>query len=135
MDISDVPPGQDLTGAALVQHLYWSGFSDTEGDSTDQPATVLSAMQGDFAFVLYDAGAGYVLAARSSQGKTHFYWGLDADEHALVFATHRPEAVGRLSDFPRGCFFEASLTCDMWGPSMQRVAQVCCGLHLLTMDS
>lgn len=63
-------------------------------------------MTGDFAFVIYDAAAGYVLAARSAQGNAHMYWGLDKEEHVLIFATHRADNVAHLSDFPRGCYFE-----------------------------
>jgi len=114
MDPASLPGGAAAMpdGADLLVQLYGRGFADRDGDWSDQPATVLRAMKGDFAFVVYDPAAGYILAARSDTGRAHMYWGLDRREDTLVFATAQADAapgVGHLSDFPRGCFFESQL--------------------------
>ncbi|CAG9463634.1 unnamed protein product [Pedinophyceae sp. YPF-701] len=110
------PPGENNhrcpteTGAQLVHSLYVTGFQDIYGDYSDQPATILSAFAGDFAFVLFDAAAGYVLATRSASGAVPLFWGLDSDGHGVVFSTIRADRhLAYLTAFPRGCFFESQL--------------------------
>jgi len=101
-------------GARLILDLYASGFVDCYGDSTDQPATALSCLQGSFTFVLLDAGARCLLAARSGADAPPLFWGSAADG-ALLFASDvqalrslcdRP--TGGAAPFPAGCFYSAA---------------------------
>lgn len=61
----------------MLRRLYNEGFQDAYGDDTDQPATMLAALEGDWAFVLFDSRNGYLLAARSTSGRARLFWGLD----------------------------------------------------------
>jgi hypothetical protein len=39
-------------------------FADQYGDMSDQPATLLAALEGDWSFVLFDTASSYLLAAQ-----------------------------------------------------------------------
>ena len=60
-------------------------------------------LQGDFVFLLHDAGCGYTMAVRSASGRSPLFWGADAAGDYALFAT---SPAGRLSAFPQGCAFE-----------------------------
>ena len=107
-------PADNKCGAQLLLDLYAAGFVDAYGDSTDQPATALSCLQATFTFVLLDAGARCLLAARSSADAPPLFWGTAADG-ALLFASEadalrllcdRP--TGGAAPFPAGCFYLAA---------------------------
>ncbi|KAK9809075.1 hypothetical protein WJX72_008985 [[Myrmecia] bisecta] len=95
--------------ARFILSLYIEGFADVYGDWTDQPATLLGALEGDFACILYDSGMGYLLAVRSASAKEPLYWGLDdAAGDNLVISS----AAGYLSAFPPGCAYESQVVPD-----------------------
>ena len=73
--------------------------------------------QGDFAFLLHDAGAGYTMAVRSASGRTPLFWGADKAGDYALFAT---SPAGRLSAFPAGCAFEVAALAGASGPLWQR---------------
>eukprot|EP00884_Botryococcus_braunii_P020242 jgi/Botrbrau1/6901/Bobra.67_3s0020.1 len=90
--------------AELLLALYQQGFTDTYGDCSDQPATLMSCLEGDFACLLYDSSREYFLAARSASGKVPLYWGTDMLEgDNLLVST----LAGHLSPFPAGIIFES----------------------------
>ncbi|KAK3266064.1 hypothetical protein CYMTET_25289 [Cymbomonas tetramitiformis] len=101
------------TAADLISELYMKGFTDKYGDATDQPATLLANLDGDFAFVLYDAASDYLLSTRSSSGAVPLYWSIAADDGSLLFSSEQSAmptlsrtASGHPTEFPCGCFFE-----------------------------
>ena len=94
--------------------MYAAGFVDAYGDSSDQPATALSCLQATFTFVLLDADARCLLAARSAADAPPLYWGSAADG-ALLFASEADALVslcdrptGGAAPFPAGCFYLAA---------------------------
>ena len=60
--------------AHMLLALYVHGFADKYGDGSDQPATLIGSLAGDYAFILYDATNNYLLAARSVGGHCPMYW-------------------------------------------------------------
>jgi hypothetical protein len=74
--------------------------------------------QGDFAFLLHDAGAGYTMAVRSASGRSPLFWGADKAGDYALFAT---SPAGRLSAFPAGCAFEVAALAGASGPLWQRM--------------
>ncbi|KAK9820989.1 hypothetical protein WJX81_002818 [Elliptochloris bilobata] len=95
--------------ARLMLTLYLEaslGYPDEWRDTSDQPFTFLSALEGDFMFVLHDAGAGYTMAVRSATGRSPLFWGADEAGDYALFAT---SPAGRLSAFPQGCAFESQV--------------------------
>lgn len=114
-ELYGLPPAANECGAALLLDLYSAGFVDAYGDDTDQPATALSCLQASFSFVLLDAGARCLLAARSGPDAPPLAWG-SAPDGALLFASDadalrglcdRP--AGGAAPFPSSCFYRA---CD-----------------------
>ena len=94
--------------------MYAAGFVDAYGDSSDQPATALSCLQATFTFVLLDADARCLLAARSAADAPPLYWGSAADG-ALLFASEADALLslcdrptGGAAPFPAGCFYLAA---------------------------
>ena len=112
--------------AALVLDLYLrggGGFCDVDGDASDQPATALAALAGDFAVVLLCArppracggsGGVHVIAARSRDARSAppLFWGLDAGGAVVMLST---TAAGSLQPFPPGCYWETAPTPDAVG--------------------
>eukprot|EP00899_Mesostigma_viride_P020506 jgi/Mesvir1/28457/Mv15880-RA.1 len=111
---TEPPPVRVSDTAELLMALYLNGFSDSDADMSLQPATCLDALQGDFAFMLYDAARSYVLAARSAQHPQPFFWGTALSDGAMLFSTSEsaleecgPHAAGTF-EFPQGCLFEST---------------------------
>lgn len=119
----------DRRGAAarLLLELYSTGFSDRDGDRSSQPATALHALQGEFAFVIFDSRGENLLVARSAGGEVPLYWafapgdGTRGNQGALVLSTERSALVGcrwgrssqgnydvlPATEFPQGHFYES----------------------------
>jgi len=108
-----LPEVPDQSAANLVLDLYCSNFSDAYGDGSDQPATCLSVMEGDWSFVLFDAGQQYLLVGQSGKPRYTLQWGTARDDGALIISTE-PEVLkvlcsshcGGPVQFPPGCYFE-----------------------------
>ena len=49
-------------------------FADSDGDASDQPATCLNCLEGDWCFVLFDAASQYLLAAQSATPLKPIHW-------------------------------------------------------------
>jgi hypothetical protein len=102
--------------AQLLLDLYCSGWADEFGDSSDQPATALSSLQGEFSFVIVDtSNTRAVLIARSSDTAPEIFWGT-ASGGALLVSFHavaleglceRPAGTGA-APFPGGSYFAGS---------------------------
>ena len=107
--------------AAVFLDIYLrggGGFCDIDGDASDQPATALAALAGDFAVVLLCArppracggsGGVHVIAARSRDARSAppLFWGLDAGGTVVMLST---TAAGSLQPFPPGCYWETAPT-------------------------
>ena len=113
-ELYGLPAAAADCGAQLLLDLYGAGFVDAYGDSSDQPATALSCLQATFTFVLLDADARCLLAARSAADAPPLYWGSAADG-ALLFASEADALVslcdrptGGAAPFPAGCFYLAA---------------------------
>ncbi|PON96070.1 Nucleophile aminohydrolase, N-terminal [Trema orientale] len=69
---------------------------------------VIKDLQGNFAFILFDAPSGTLLAARDGNGSVDFHWGLARD--GSLVCSNNPniikEACGKsCAPFPPGCIF------------------------------
>lgn len=106
------PPGTQ-TPAELIRDLYCQDFADQYGDMSDQPATALAALEGDWSFVLYDTASSYLLVAQAANPTHPLHWGAARMDGALLFSTE-PEMLpwmcscesGRPSPFPPACYYE-----------------------------
>jgi len=102
-------PKSEYSPAELIRELYCRDFADADRDGSDQPATCLQAITGDWCFVLFDAATQYLLAAQSAAPRAPLYWGCAADDGAVMFSTDPavlPSLCGDVTEFPHSCFFE-----------------------------
>lgn len=107
-------PTVEYTTAEFIRELYCRDFADSDGDASDQPATCLNCLEGDWCFVLFDAASQYLLAAQSATPLKPIHWGCAADDGSLLFSTE-PAVLPRLctskdsagpTEFPHSCYFE-----------------------------
>jgi len=104
----------EYSPAELIRELYCQDFADADRDTSDQPATCLQAISGDWCFVLFDAATQYLLAAQSAAPLAPLYWGCAAEDGAVMFSTEpivlppqrSPSACGGATEFPHACYFE-----------------------------
>jgi len=108
-----LPEVPNQSAANLVLDLYCNDFSDVYGDGSDQPATCLSVLDGDWSFVLFDSGQQYLLVGQSGNPRHNLHWGTAQDDGALIISSE-PEVLkvlcssnnGGPAHFPPGCYFE-----------------------------
>lgn len=108
-----LPDSPTATASQTLLDLYCKDFGDLYGDITDQPATCLSCLEGDWSFVLFDATDQYLLVGESNIPKYALHWGTAKEDGALLFSTE-PELLppmcssknGGPTKFPPGCYFE-----------------------------
>lgn len=98
--------------AQLLAALYSLGFEDKDGDTSDQPATCINSLEGDFAFLLFDESRRYLLVARDRNGAQPLYWGSVPEEGPLLFSSDlhglkKTIDSGVAAEFPPGCMFES----------------------------
>eukprot|EP00898_Chlorokybus_atmophyticus_P006419 jgi/Chlat1/6779/Chrsp50S06453 len=97
-----------MTDAQRLVRLY-KYLMDLEHGHRDLPHAIshLSAVEGAFAFVLYDRIRRNVMVARDREGKENLYWGCSPDGTLMLADSWRtlnecnPSAVS----FPAGCLF------------------------------
>lgn len=110
-----LPDAPDQSSAQLLLDLYCKDFGDAYGDVSDQPASCLSTIEGDWSFVLFDAGMQYLLIGQSTAVTPQhtLHWGTAKEDSALLLSTE-PDVLrhmcssrnGGLTTFPSGCYFE-----------------------------
>lgn len=104
-----LPTEGEPSAAQMILDLYCRDFGDKDGDTSDQPATCLNNMEGDWSFVLFDAGDQYLLAGQSGTASHPMHWGTAKEDGALMFST-QADLVSELcsgpTHFPPGCFFQ-----------------------------
>jgi len=100
-----LPTDGSADPAELLLDLYLEGFADARGNHVDQPARLLSQLEGDFSFVLYDASVQYLLVFRNGDANK-LYWGLDDTENSMLLIA---SVKANLTEFPAGCAFESKL--------------------------
>jgi Aluminium induced protein len=107
---------EEHNNAQLLLDLYLAGWNDCYCDNSDQPATALSALSGEFSFAVVDtSNARAVLLSRSSNTAPGMWWGTAAggtllvslSPHALEGLCERPAGTGA-APFPGGSYFLGS---------------------------
>mmetsp|Transcript_43032 Transcript_43032/g.80652 ORF Transcript_43032/g.80652 Transcript_43032/m.80652 type:complete len:309 (-) Transcript_43032:280-1206(-) len=108
-----LPEAPKKSPAENLLDLYCRDFSDAYGDTSDQPNTCLSVLEGDWCFVLFDAASQYLLVGQSVSPAHALHWGTAKEDGALLFSTEPSllptmcsSANGGPIVFPRGCYFE-----------------------------
>ncbi|XP_055831097.1 stem-specific protein TSJT1-like [Solanum dulcamara] len=76
------------------------------------PSHVVSHLQGNFAFIVFDKSTSTLFVATDEVGKIPLYWGITADGN-VAFADDAnllKGACGKsLASFPKGCFFSTAV--------------------------
>ncbi|KAH7282889.1 hypothetical protein KP509_35G051600 [Ceratopteris richardii] len=88
---------------------------------------VLSEMNGQFVFILYDANNQTVFVAKDCEGKIPLYWGT-AEDKALAFS-ETPEFLkagcGKsFAPFPAGCYFSNNMGLRSYEHPLQKLKAV-----------
>jgi len=65
----------ELTCSVRRPGVPLQDFADQYGDMSDQPATALAALEGDWSFVLYDTASSYLLVAQAANPTHPLHWG------------------------------------------------------------
>ncbi|XP_060215350.1 stem-specific protein TSJT1-like [Lycium barbarum] len=76
------------------------------------PSHVVSHLQGNFAFIVFDKSTSTLFVATDQVGKIPLYWGITADGY-VAFADDADLLKGAcgksLASFPQGCFFSTTV--------------------------
>ena len=112
-----LPPAAKVASADAAPPADPASVAD--GAARERLAAVcatLHAVNGMFAFCLYDAGRDALVAARDHMGIIPLYWGRRADG-SLAFASEMKALVGtvdHVAEFPPGCVYHSDVGLARW---------------------
>ncbi|KAL9227542.1 hypothetical protein vseg_003220 [Gypsophila vaccaria] len=100
-----------LTKAANEESIIIEAYRSLRDRGTSPTDHALRNIEGNFAFIIYDASLRTTFFSVSADGSVPLYWGMTSEDHLVL--TDDVEAVkkacGRsFAPFPKGCFFTSS---------------------------